>query len=401
MNNKPNLLLYCQHSLGLGHWVRAMTLAKALAKSFRVTLLNGGKAPGQEEAVEDLHILNLPPLGMGDNHQLYSQDALYTLADALALRKELILQSFETIKPTVILIELFPFGRKKLAGEILPLLKAARRQKPVRPLVLCSLRDIMVNARKDQARHDERARWLSDRYFDRILVHADPRFVRLEDSFSPKNPLQTPISYTGFVMPDKGHFSLPGQAAGIIVSAGGGMVGAPLFRAAIHAHQKLWAAKRLTMTLVAGPFLPEADWQDLQAECVGKQGLTLIRSVQSMQPLLRAHQYSVSQCGYNTVMELIESGIKAVVVPFVRGQEDEQSQRAAKLADTGIVKVLDPAMLSAEKLADAILALENFSPRPSGLDLAGAGQTVQLIEDFLQVVKITEIADAKGAAINA
>jgi hypothetical protein len=31
-------------------------------------------------------------------------------------------------RPAVLLVELFPFGRKKFAGEILPMIRAARRQ---------------------------------------------------------------------------------------------------------------------------------------------------------------------------------------------------------------------------------------------------------------------------------
>ncbi len=380
--HKPRLLLYCQHSLGMGHWVRAMTLANALSREFRVTFLNGGRAPDHQAAVANLDMLNLPPLGMGEDHQLYSQDERYSVKEALAARKQLILDEYAMLKPKVILIELFPFGRKKLAGELLPLLKTARRDKQARPLVLCSLRDIMVNARKDQSRHDERARWITDRYFDGLLVHADPRFARLEDSFQPRHPLKTPLLYTGFVGPAHITAANKPQRRGVLVSAGGGMVGAPLFRAAIQAHTVNWASERLPMTIVAGPFLPEADWQVLTAQAQGLEGLTVLRSVPAMQPLLDAHSMSVSQCGYNTVMDILESRMPALVVPFVRGQEDEQSQRAQKLAQLGLVKVLNPTELTGQHLAEQIMQLRDFSPNPAGLDLAGADNTLRLIHEL-------------------
>ncbi|WP_415878454.1 glycosyltransferase family protein [Methylomonas sp. TEB] len=380
---KPRLLLYCQHSLGMGHWVRAMTLANALSREFRVTFLNGGRAPDHRATVADLDMLNLPPLGMGEDHQLYSQDDRYSVKEALALRRQLILDTYALLRPDVVLIELFPFGRKKLAGELLPLLKAARRDKQARPLVLCSLRDIMVNARKDQSRHDERARWLTDRYFDGLLVHADPRFARLEDSFKPRHPLQTPLLYTGFVAPGRVPTAIKPPRRGVLVSAGGGMVGAPLFQAAIQAHVINWPAETLPMTIVAGPFLPEADWQVLVTQAQGIEGLTLVRSVPAMQPLLEAHRLSVSQCGYNTVMDILESRTPALVVPFVRGQEDEQIQRAQKLAELGLVEMLNPAELTGQRLAERILQLRDFSPNPAGLDLAGADTTVGLIQELL------------------
>lgn len=380
---KPRLLLYCQHSLGMGHWVRAITLANALSQAFDITFLNGGRAPGHAQFNTDLTVLDLPPLGMGEDHQLYSQSDQYSVDEALNVRRELILEAFHALRPDVVLIELFPFGRKKLAGELLPLLKAARRVTELKPLVLCSLRDIMVNARKDQLRHDERARWLSDRYFDGILVHADPRFARLEDSFKPKNPLKTPITYTGFVAPQGRQTTQNPERKGILVSAGGGMVGAPLFRAAIEAHRLTWPTRRLPMRLVTGPFLPEADWRHLQALAENQEGLTLLRSVPAMKLLLQTHQYSVSQCGYNTVMDILEAGTVSLVVPFIRGQEDEQRQRAEKLEALGLVKVLDPSLLNADSLTEAIAGLQQFRPNPSGLDLSGAQTTVVKICELI------------------
>lgn len=103
----------------------------------------------------------------------------------------------------------------------------------------------MVNARKDQSRHDERARWITDRYFDGLLVHADPRFARLEDSFKPRHPLKTPLLYTGFVGPRRTTTAIKPPRLGVLVSAGGGMVGASLFQAAVQAHGDRVDEKRL------------------------------------------------------------------------------------------------------------------------------------------------------------
>lgn len=388
----PRLFLYCQHSLGMGHWVRSMTLASALSKSFEVTFVNGGRAPDHRVPAHNLDMLNLPPLGMNEDHQLYSQDERYEVKEALSLRRQLLVESYDTLRPEIILIELFPFGRKKLAGELLALLKAARQNHNKKPLILCSLRDIMVNARKDQARHDERARWLTDRYFDGVLVHADPQFARLEDTFHPRHPLRTSIHYTGFVTPGQPSIKPSRQHARILVSAGGGMVGAPLFKAALQAHQLTWPTAKLPMTIVAGPFLPEADWQELSAHAALLEGLTLLRSVPALQPLLETHSLSVSQCGYNTVMDILESGISALVVPFVRGQEDEQNQRAGKLRALGLLKVMDHTELNGIRLASEILALREFLPNQVGLDLSGANKTVAIIAQLFQS-KAADIRD--------
>ena len=382
MQHKPILLFYCQHSLGMGHLVRALTLAETLAEQFAVVFLNGGRFPGNTAPPKGIEIINLPPLGMAEDNQLYSQDDRYSLVEAQSLRRQMILTAFNDYQPQVIFIELFPFGRKKFAGELLPLLKAAKGRDKNRPLVLCSLRDIMVNARKDQVRHDDRARWLVGRYFDGILVHSDPKFASLEESFRPTQALDKPVHYTGFVLP-RGEAIRRNVRRQLVVSAGGGMVGAPLFQVAIQAQAILWDSLKLPMTLVAGPFLPESDWRELEAQAVNRPGLTLHRHVPNMNDLLASHSISVSQCGYNTVMDILKSGISALVVPYAQGQEDEQTNRAERLSQLGLLRMVGADGLNAAQLVAEVESLLRFTPNSAALDLGGAARSADIIADLL------------------
>ena len=381
MKHKPVLLFYCQHSLGMGHLVRALTLAESLAKRFQVIFLNGGRFPNHTVAPPGVEVINLPPIGMAEDNSIYSQNPQYNLAEAQAIRQQVILAAFADYRPQAILIELFPFGRKKFASELLPLLKAAKRSAS-QPLIMCSLRDIMVKARKDQVRHDNRARWLIDRYFDGILVHSDPKFASLEESFKPTKPLQKPVFYTGFVLSrgDAKH-QKPRQRQ-VLVSAGGGMVGAPLFQVAIKAQPILWAQLKLPMTLVAGPFLPEKDWQDLVEKTQRSPGLSLLRHVPNMTDLLLSHSVSVSQCGYNTVMDLLKSGISALVVPFSQGQEDEQSNRAERLSNLGLLRKVEASELDAERFVLEVEKALLFTPNPSALNVDGAARSTDIIHEL-------------------
>ena len=381
MKHKPVLLFYCQHSLGMGHLVRALTLAESLAKRFQVVFLNGGRFPNHTVAPLGVEVINLPPIGMAEDNSIYSQDPQYSLAEAQSNRRQMILSAFADYRPQAILIELFPFGRKKFAGELLPLLKAVRRSEN-HPLVMCSLRDIMVNARKDQVRHDNRARWLIDRYFDGILVHSDPQFASLDESFKPTKPLQKPVFYTGFVLPRGEAKPKKIRQRQVVVSAGGGMVGAPLFQVAIKAQPILWAQLKLPMTLVAGPFLPEPDWQDLIEKTQRSPGLTLLRHVPNMTELLSSHSVSVSQCGYNTVMDLLKSGISALVVPFSQGQEDEQGNRAQRLSNLGLLREVEASELDVERFVLEVRKSLTFKPNPSALALNGAARSTDIIHEL-------------------
>ena len=184
---KPTALFYCQHSLGIGHLTRSFALVRALERRFRVVLLNGGPLPAGVAVPEDVDIIHLPPLGVDTQQRLVSRDAGLSLAEAQARRRALILEAFHACRPALVLIELFPFGRKKFASELMPLLEAAAAARPA-PFVACSLRDILVGSRRDQQRHDDRASRIANEYFDAVLVHADARFATLEETLPSERP---------------------------------------------------------------------------------------------------------------------------------------------------------------------------------------------------------------------
>ena len=308
---RPGLLLYCQHSVGIGHLMRSLLLASKLARRFRVVLLNGGPIPPGLDIPKDIEIVDLPPLGMPDGHELVSRDANFDLARAKALRRALVMDAFCRVAPTVLLIELFPFGRKKFAFELLPLLKAARRSTQTKPLVLCSLRDILVAARPDQQHHDDRAAWLCRRYFDGIFVHADPGLARLEESFKPRRSAGIPVYYTGLVARTAAQSANAARDAHILVSAGGGLVGGPLLQAALDAQDILWPMHGRRMRIVAGPFLPEDQWRALCARAAGRGDVELVRSVPDLSAEMRTAAASLSQCGYNTAMDILCARVPA------------------------------------------------------------------------------------------
>lgn len=393
MNNRPTLLFYCQHSLGMGHLVRAFHLTHALAERFSVVFLNGGQFPEGFTPPAHVGLINLPPLAMDDKSQLVSLDARYTLAQAKDQRRRILLDTLERFRPDVIVIELFPFGRKKFADEIVPLLQAASRTPLSRPLVFCSLRDILVASRHDQKRHDDRAADLVGRYFDGVLVHTDPRFARLEETFHPSRPLDVPVHYTGFVTAEANQRTALARNANTIVSAGGGMVGYELLKAAIGAQRLLWREHASPMQLVAGPFLPEAEWQALHRDADGCAGIEIIRSVPNLGAEFYQASASVSQCGYNTAMDILSSGVPALVVPFAAGREDEQMNRAERLARLGLLKVLPADQLSSTSLANAIRDLRSFRPAPLQLNLQGASTTSALIQSLLAIQRKTVVSN--------
>jgi predicted glycosyltransferase len=88
---------------------------------------------------------------------------------------------------------------------------------------------------------------------------------------------------------------------------------------------------------------------------------------------------SVSQCGYNTALELLRARVPALVVPYATAEEDEQQRRARRLALLGAVRVLDPERLAPATLAAELERLLEFEPARPRLDLDGARRTCELL----------------------
>jgi predicted glycosyltransferase len=373
---RETLLFYCQHSLGIGHLTRSFALSCALRERFRVVFLNGGPLPDGIEVPQGVECIDLPPLGMDDSHTVISRDAGTDVQTARVERRRLIDRSVTSTKPALLLVELFPFGRKKFANEILPMIRAARGQGA---RVVCSLRDILVDVRRDQQHHDDRARWLANRYFDAVIVHADPAFATLQDSFRPTRPMRTPVWYSGFVVPRRRAQGRTTRGEHLLVSAGGGIVGDALFRAAIDAHRIV----QRPMRIVAGPFLPEAQWQALRALAAPLPGVALVRHVSDLAAEMRGARASISQCGYNTALDLVVSGVPALVVPYGTVTENEQLNRARRLDTLGAVLCCQAQPLDGRALADAIEHLLHFVPRPATLALDGAERTAELLSQLV------------------
>jgi predicted glycosyltransferase len=399
MDGRETLLFYCQHSLGMGHLVRSLALAASLAGRFRVVLLNGGKLPRRLAVPRGVEVVNLPPLGLDSEGRIVSRDGRRTAERARELRRRIVVETYRRLRPRVVLVELFPFGRKKFADELLPLLEAARGEKTRRPLVCCSLRDILVGKRAEQQKHDARAVDTANRYFDAVLVHSDPAFARLEESLGSFGALAVPVHHTGFVLPEHepskdGATKVEGQ---ILVSAGGGLVGETLFRAAVDAYTLLRETEDLTMKIVTGPFLPEGAWRSLRESARRVRGLSVRRFVPDLCAEMRGSAASVSQCGYNTALDVLRAGVPALVVPFADGGEDEQLKRARRLERLGALRVAEQQELDAPRLARELRELLTFRPRHSSLDMRGAHNSSRVIESLLR----TETSLAPGRAARA
>ncbi|TVQ33542.1 MAG: glycosyl transferase [Geminicoccaceae bacterium] len=367
------VVLWSQHLLGTGHLRRSERLAEALTElGAEVVLVNGGPALP-------------PPPGLAyervDLPAIQSADAAFSalvdgtgapVTDALWQARAARLDAVLAAPVDAFVVELFPFGRRAFARELLPVLAALGRRRP-RPSRVVSLRDVLVTGRKPGRAEEAVARF--DAHFEQVMVHGDPRLIPLEASFPLTAAIADRLTYTGYVVPP---LPEPQPGRGVLVSAGGGAVGAALVEAALAAAAQLGDALG-PWTVIAGRNFPEARFRALAA--MRPAAVALLRHVDDLPERLARTAVSVSQAGYNTVAEALALRRPMVLVPFAAGNETEQTRRAEAVAARGAATVLAEADLDGLGLAAAIAA-RAVQPYPDlQVDLEGAANGAKLIGD--------------------
>ena len=388
--NKARAFFYVQHLLGIGHLKRAVTLARAMAGAgLEVTLASGG-LPVPEllsfAKAGDVSVVQLPPASAADLafKELLDGNGRRIDDGWRRMRADALLAAWRATDPHVLVLELFPFGRRQMRFELLPLLEAASSaaHRPSanaarRPAIACSVRDVL-GAQKSAQRQEETLA-LVERYFDRVLVHGDPGVVSFERTFPSAGRIAGRIEYTGYVV-DAAPAADGGAGHGeVILSAGGGAVGAGLLEAAIRA-KPLTSLRDRTWRVLAGDNLPGAEFRALAKLAAGGTGIELERSRPDFTTLLANCALSVSQAGYNTLMEIVSAGARAVVVPFAGGHETEQTLRARCFAERGLLELVEESALTPETLAAAIdVATGKPRPSPGCINLDGARRSAASI----------------------
>jgi predicted glycosyltransferase len=98
---------------------------------------------------------------------------------------------------------------------------------------------------------------------------------------------------------------------------------------------------------------------------------------------MRRAAISVSQCGYNTALDIVRAGVPAVVVPFDDNGDSEQTVRADRLAALNAVRVVRSAA-GADVLAAAIAAATGSTPAAQAFDLCGGQRSLAILTDAVQ-----------------
>ncbi|MEE4015717.1 glycosyltransferase [Roseibium sp. FZY0029] len=370
-------LIHVQHLLGTGHVVRAAAIGKALAaEGVEVTLASGNSIPPTLDT-GPLKVVELPACKSPDASfkRLVTLDSEDIDEAWKIARVKASIQALDADDYDLLLTETYPFGRRQLDFELSPLLEAAKSRTRV-PLIATSIRDILV--RKKQLWKE---RWMADqalKYYDRILIHSDPDFIRLADSFPFAEEVDHLLRYTGYV----GGEPRPAAAGSdgedeVIISCGGGAVAESLLSAALEARPLSRRAEDTQWRVLIGHDISDEAFAVYRQSAA--EGVIVERARRDFPDLLKRARLSVSQAGYNTVLDILQAGVPAVFVPFAQINETEQTQRAEALAGHGRAIVTPEADLTPERLAGAIDDALALSRSKHTVRLGGAEESARVL----------------------
>ena len=374
----PRVLIWVQHLLGIGHLARVATLARAMTSAGMDVLIASGGEPAPVIDVGSARLVQLPSARAIDVFFKVLHDADDRQIDDAwkDKRRDATLNVYSSFRPDVLLTELFPYGRRQFRFEMEPLLAEAQRDGCK---IIASVRDILVAPAKPE-RLDEMLERVK-KWYDLTLVHGDPNLVPFQQTFPHMSEIADKILYTGYVVDDRINSAGEDGFGEILVSAGGGGVAEPLLRAAMGARAMTHVANERWRFLV-GHNLPDVVFDDLKRQA--SAGVIVERARKDFPALLKRCRLSVSQGGYNTVLETLSAGARAVIAPYAGGLETEQTLRAEALQARGALQVVREEDLSAEKLASAInRGLSNPPSSAAGVKINGAQETVTIIRELM------------------
>jgi len=382
---RPRGLVYVESLLGIGHGVRVAAVVQALQlRGFDITCVSGSLEIAENE-LAGAKLVRLP--------QIKAENANFTrLIDANGRaiddtwrrrRSSAILEAYREIQPQIILIEGFPFSRWQFRFELLPLIEAAKGNSTI----VCSVRDIIV-AKQNPRRINEIVN-LIENEFEIVLVHGDEAFVKFDETFPAAKQIENKLRYTGYVTSDAPKTIANADAAlgEVLVSVGGGAVGSKLLNVALEVRAQ-GVLKKHPWRILTGRNLPENEVSALKKQASEYKGLVIEQFRSDFPSLLSSCAVSISQAGYNTIVDLLVARVRAIVVPFSKDSETEQTLRSHLLEKRGLVTVIQETQLSTQLLANTLTnVIASQRPQQSYIALDGATQSASLLYNLAMAVQ--------------
>ena len=368
---KNRLLYYCQSLVGIGHLTASLHIIEELLQYYNVDLVYGGLPYSAFPKQEGFRILTLPALLFDEAGELYSSGGAHTVEEVWALRQSAI-HDFVHPGYAGIVLEFYPFGRRRFKKEIRGLCNQIKRRSGNIP-VFCQVREVLVPTDRES---EQLILNMVEAEIHTVLVRGDPSVVRLDQSFLLASRLAGKLFYGGYVSPPAPPDVFK-RGNRILVSQGGGTVGKELLLAAIRTAPLLPDYQFL---IAAGSAASEAELLDLQAAAKSSNA-QVVPFLNDFRSHLASSALSINMGGDNTLLDAIVTKTPSLAFPYPGNAE--QHIRIEQLAKQGWVNPLAFADLTPQRLKQRILDALNKPYPDKPINLNGAINISNKIHEFV------------------
>jgi predicted glycosyltransferase len=337
------IVYYCQSLVGIGHLACSLRVIGELLTHADVDLVYGGIDGVPMPDHPRFRRLRLTTLLHDEDSGDFVDPAGGGDLDAVWAARAQAIAGFLHGRHDAIVVEFYPFGRRRFKREIMGLLDAVRGRSGQVP-VFTSVREVLVpRPLENERRMVETVK----KHIHTVFVRSDPQVLRLHATFSLAHEIEDRLVHTGYIaapLPAQ----RPQRKAQVLVSQGGGNVGGELLCAAIDVAPLL---PQLHFLLAAGTRTPAQELDDLRAT-VRSANVEIVPFLADFQQQLMASALSISMGGDNTLLDVLTAHTPALAYPYQGNAE--QGIRIREFAAKGLLHELRPADLAPHRLKDRI-----------------------------------------------
>jgi predicted glycosyltransferase len=389
------VLVYTHNSIGLGHAFRTLAVITGMKKwrpDIDFLVLSGTSVP-QIFFDEGIEVIKLPSIKLDIDREDSPMVSRYLsgldLESIFDFRQSVIMASFDFFHPDALIIEHNMTGQM---SELIPLLmkKWVRKGGPVDFPLIHICRGIMkwiplLRIPYQNPRHRSESINIGALY-DFMYVLEDRDVIDINKAFLGDDPeLEKKIRYLGKIT-NRIHGEFPSRQE---VLTRFGLSDRKIILFTLGRNQKILdlTVNLLKMLgnsgvdrdhqilMVLDPYLDKATAEAIRTHPLSST-VRFLEFFPDMADLVNVSEMVISRAGYNTVNEILLTGVKAVLIPESHGG-GEQEQRAKSITDPNVCVSNEEEILkggSGERILD--LLKRQIDPVPHKFDKYSAGKAI-------------------------
>jgi len=386
----PKVATYCHDGMGLGHLNRTLALSHAMTSQIEdltVLVMTGCPHTDLFGPMSRIDWLKLPAIRKCEDGGYCPRSLSIDLRRMINWRAALLLESVKRYRPDILLVDKSPIG---VCSELVPALRWLKKYSPNTTLIF-GMRDIEDGPAQTIHQWSKRGvRFSFNEVYDRIWVYGTQALFDVGERYQLSSKVIAKTEYLGHVasLDCQCHAGPAIQPTDILVTVGGGTDGRALIEKFIDCLPKL-EARGLSSCIIGGPDLPLPARKELRSRVHGRSGVHWMDFEPCMGCRIEKSKLVICMGGYNTMTSVARLGKLALVVPR-RGPREEQMLRARLWTEAGLVNMLDPIQLSADRLTERVIELIDrpSEARPIRLKADACDRAAAIISDILTTEKV-------------